>query len=127
LAAGLARLAGTVTGRRDVRLDLDLDEEADADPERRNGLLRITSEAITNAIRHGGASEIRIRLNGHDPLRLSIADNGSGFDMATVGAGRGNAVGLGLMGMKERAERMGASLEVQSNPGSGTRVEVALP
>jgi signal transduction histidine kinase len=120
------QVAGTVQSFRsrfDVQVDLDLDERVVVDAERRSGLLRILQEAMNNAVRHGSARRIGVRLSdeGGNPL-LSIADDGAGFDVAGSSAGEG----FGLVSMRERAELLGGGLNVVSNPGRGTLVEVRL-
>jgi signal transduction histidine kinase len=119
-------VAGTVQSFRsrfDVQVDLDLDERVVVDAERRNALLRILQEAMNNAVRHGAARRIGVRLSddGGNPL-LSIADDGAGFDVAGSYSGEG----FGLVSMRERAELLGGGLNVVSNPGCGTLVEVRL-
>jgi signal transduction histidine kinase len=83
----------------------------------------IASEAITNAARHGAAELVRVQLID-DPPRLRIGDAGRGFDPA--GARPRDGHGFGLVAMRERAEAVGARLRVDSRPGGGTTVEVAL-
>jgi len=93
--------------------------------ERRNSLLRILHEALTNAIRHGAAGRVLVRLSaGQDGLVLSIADDGCGFD---VGSAITPGGGLGLTSMSERAELLGGALSILSTPATGTTVEVVLP
>jgi signal transduction histidine kinase len=106
-------------------LELELDDEVDADPETRRELLRILGEAISNATHHGKASKIYIRLSSEPALRLAIADDGCGFD-AGGGAPPSNG-GFGLTSMRERAEALGGELRVHSRQGEGTEVEVVLP
>lgn len=88
-------------------------------------LLRIGQEAITNAVRHGGATEICLTSRWKDgELTLEIRDNGTGFDTAgalSVDAGR-----FGIVGMKERARRVGAKLHIGSETGQGTSVAVQV-
>jgi signal transduction histidine kinase len=89
-------------------------------------LLRIAQEAVTNALKHAGASRIgvKLQLEGRN-LHLRIGDNGRGFDQHDVflsGAGH-----FGVIGMRERAERLGGELRLTSNPGQGTEVEVTVP
>lgn len=83
------------------------------------GLLRICQEAVVNALRHAEGSKIHIELI-YEPtsVRLSVQDNGQGFDtrLSEVGSG------FGLIGMRERATRIGVRLEVRSQPGAGTCV-----
>jgi signal transduction histidine kinase len=121
----IARTVDSFRSRFGVEVELDLQDDVVVAAERRNSLLRILHEALTNAIRHGKAGQILVRLTGADGgSSLRIADDGSGFDVpATVSAGGG----LGLTSMSERAELLGGSLNVVSAPGSGTIVEVVLP
>ncbi len=85
-------------------------------------LLRIAQECMTNVIKHAGAQHAEIRLVfGSDTVSLSVADDGSGFDP------RDHHDGFGLVGMRERAERIGARLLVSSRPGHGTRIETIMP
>ena len=88
-------------------------------------MLRILHEALINAVRHGSARQIVVRLAGSSSGRsLRIADDGSGFDVqAALSASRG----LGLTSMQERAGILGGTLSIASNPGAGTVVEVGLP
>lgn len=87
-------------------------------------LYRIVQEALNNVVRHSGASAARVRLSAVDAsLRLEIADNGRGFTIDPAAS----AVGLGLLGMRERVRLVGGTLEVHSRPGEGTRVEVTVP
>jgi signal transduction histidine kinase/streptogramin lyase len=89
-------------------------------------LLRIAQEAVTNALKHAGASRIGVKLHleAHN-LHLRIGDNGRGFDQQGVFSSR--AGHFGLIGMRERAERLGGALRLASNPGEGTEVEVTVP
>jgi signal transduction histidine kinase len=110
-------------GRIDVQLDLSPFDGGDPSLELRQALLRIVGEAVTNAARHANAATVTVRLierGGH--TRLSIADDGCGFD-----PGSPSANGFGLTGMRERAAEIGWSFEVRSQPGAGTSVEVVSP
>jgi PAS domain S-box-containing protein len=85
---------------------------------------RIVQEALTNVARHAGATTAAVRLRLEDEcLRVTVADNGCGFD--TDGLDR--VPGLGVAGMRERATLIGADLAVLSLPGKGTRVELTVP
>lgn len=89
-------------------------------------LLRIAQEAVTNALKHAGAGRIAIRLQLEARnLHLRIGDNGRGFNAQDVFSSR--AGHFGLIGMRERAERLGGELRLASNPGAGTEVEVTVP
>jgi len=89
-------------------------------------LLRIAQESLTNAIKHSGATIVKIELDyGPQSVALQISDNGQGFEQEkTVGPGEGH---FGLLGISERAKRLGAELSVNSEPGKGTTVRVSVP
>jgi signal transduction histidine kinase len=89
-------------------------------------LLRIAQEAVTNALKHAGASRIGVKLHLEArQIHLRISDNGRGFDRQDVFSSR--AGHFGVIGMRERAERLGGELRLASNPGEGTEVEVTVP
>lgn len=89
-------------------------------------LLRIAQESLTNAIKHSGATKARIEIDyGPQSVSLEVSDNGRGFEQdKTVGPGEGH---FGLLGISERAKRLGAELSVTSEPGHGTTVRVRVP
>ncbi|MBE9225505.1 PAS domain S-box protein [Phormidium sp. LEGE 05292] len=87
-----------------------------------NNLLRIGQEALHNALKYAKASEIRIELvYERSRFTLRIADDGQGFVLNKDSSG-----GFGLLGMTERAERIGANLTIQSIPGRGTEIVVLV-
>lgn len=88
---------------------------------------RIVQEAARNATLHAHPSTLAVSLRyaGRE-LRIRVSDDGSGFDVAAGGDGRGGAH-LGLVGMRERAALLGGSLSVTSRPGNGTTVSATLP
>lgn len=88
-------------------------------------LARIAQEAISNAVRHAQARKIRAELRYEGGVTLSVVDNGAGFALVDT-QGR-DAAHWGLVGMHERAVRIGAQLLVKSAPGQGTEVRVVLP
>jgi signal transduction histidine kinase len=87
-------------------------------------LYRIGQEAIHNVVKHANASSARIRLaaEGGDRLRLTVADDGEGFDPVEVPRGH-----LGLIGMRQRIDLVGGELTVESAPGSGTTIDAVVP
>jgi PAS domain S-box-containing protein len=88
-----------------------------------SNLLRITQEAITNAIKHSGGTEIQVRLHIElDVLKLIIEDDGAGFDPHAPGLNHG----FGLISMHERANRIGGDLMILTQPGSGTKVHFLI-
>lgn len=126
IAPALASIARGLASRHRTSLVLDLDEGLEATPQVRDQLLRIAGEAITNAIRHGRPAQINVRLSGeHGQIRLSVLDDGAGFDPETAAEGADG--GLGLPGMRRRTERLGGVFRVRSQPGKGTSVEVVVP
>ena len=87
-------------------------------------LYRIGQEAIHNVVKHANASNatIRIAAEGDDRLRLTVTDDGDGFDPTAVPRGH-----LGLIGMRQRVDLVGGALEVESAPGKGTTVDALVP
>ena len=84
----------------------------------RGRILRIAQEGVTNVLKHARAGRVELKLVfGGDSVRLTIADDGVGFNA------NAHHEGFGLLGMRERAERIGARLLVGSRSGQGTRVE----
>ena len=85
---------------------------------------RITQEALTNVARHAGAGRVDVILRFENGIMtLVVSDNGKGFDMAKLG----EAEGLGLAGMRERAGLVGGFLQVQSGVENGTRISFSVP
>lgn len=95
-------------------------------PQVENNLLRIGQEAVNNAVRHASARTIAVRLDfDARTVRLTVRDDGRGFDPA---APRGGPAGhFGLVSMRERAEEMGGTFSVASAPGAGTEVSASVP
>jgi PAS domain S-box-containing protein len=93
-------------------------------PEAEAVVYRVVQEAVHNAQKHAGASAISILLQRHDGhLTTLVEDNGCGFDPGAIPPGRG----LGLIGMRERAELVDGSLVVESAVHAGTRVRLMVP
>jgi signal transduction histidine kinase len=98
---------------------------ADIEPEIQTTCFRIAQEAITNALRHAQATQIDVELRCEKgKLRLLVRDNGVGFDVESV---RAQTLGLGLVGITERAMLVGGRARILSSLGTGTTVEVVLP
>ena len=127
LVAALESGARTWTAGSGVEIKLDVSGPRQELPEEmEQHLLRIAQEAVTNVLKHAGAGRIWIKLHTEAKrLYLRIVDDGRGFDEA----GAFNSVGghFGLIGMRERAERMGGELKLTSHPGEGTQLEVTAP
>lgn len=86
-------------------------------------LYRITQEALTNVVRHAHATQVDLLLHLYpDRVRLTVEDDGVGFDPAATTLGQ-----MGLVGMRERCEMLGGKLTIESTPGHGTTVVTELP
>lgn len=110
---------------RDVQFELRIDDEATArlSPAQSAEALHIARESVSNGLRHGGATQVTIRLHGAGgEACLLIQDNGQGFEAAQRRIG-----GHGLSNMQARARELGGNVRVESTPGSGTRVLLTLP
>jgi two-component system sensor histidine kinase UhpB len=112
----VTRTAGRAGWDAEVRLDEDAAAELAGDAQL--AAYRFVQEALANAARHAGARRVRVEVV---PGRVVVQDDGRGF---TTGA---PTAGLGLRGMRERAQLAGGRLRVRSAPGAGTTVELALP
>ena len=98
-----------------------LDERLPADTE--TALYRIAQEALTNVAKHANASNVEIILERRgNNVQLVIEDDGKGFAPSTDRSGQG----FGLLGMRERAALVGAALEIESTPGTGTTILVRM-
>jgi signal transduction histidine kinase len=125
LDAALARSANEVAERLGAHAELDLERGVEVPPATREALVRIVREAVANAVRHGRAARVDLALSRRDDLRLTVADDGCGFDPGAQPS-RPNA-GFGLVSMRERAEALGGTLDVSSARGAGTTIEVLIP
>jgi two-component system, NarL family, sensor histidine kinase DegS len=87
-------------------------------------MFRALQELLGNAARHSQATQVKVMLDmGDDRVRVSVDDNGRGFDPDAVQ--QGNSLGLKLI--RERAEMLGGTFEVDSTVGRGTRIAFAVP
>jgi signal transduction histidine kinase len=102
-------------------------ERQDLDPIIQDEAYRIARELLRNAFRHGQASQIEADIRYDDRLlRVLIRDDGKGIEREVVEA-CGRPGHWGLLGMRERAKRIGARLEFWSEVGAGTEVELNIP
>lgn len=123
LLGALHKRLAAVEQRAGIETHLFADELVDLPPEQEETLYAIAQEALNNALKHAAATAVDVHLHVHSGrITLEIKDNGSGFDSATVG----ECGGLGLVGMRERAERIGGALTVQSYLSVGTTVTVTV-
>lgn len=119
----LKQLGEAVTGRARIPVDVEVDEACIVlPPDARVALYRIAQEALNNVAKHSTASKARVTLScgeSEGSVKLLIVDDGSGFEPSAASGGQ---LGLGIM--RERADSVGAMLEVRSQPGRGTEVQV---
>jgi signal transduction histidine kinase len=131
--AGLARAIEGVCRAYAERLGVQVRAELDPavllarvlSPAVEHAILRVTQEAVANAVRHSGADLVAVRLQarqGH--VVLEVADDGGGFD---VPAQLADSTGLGLRAMCDRAAEHGGVLDIASSPGAGTIVRASFP
>ena len=118
----LNRVARELAERYEVDLEVDLDGTVYVEPDQQHALMRITREAVSNAVHHGKAGKVRLRLTKDGGHRLlAIQDDGNGFDVgATVSANEG----YGLISMRERARTLPGSFSVEAATGAGSVVTV---
>jgi signal transduction histidine kinase/predicted hydrocarbon binding protein len=120
LAGLLRQLAEATTGRARVPVVLEVEGECKLDAEVKVALYRIAQEALNNVAKHAGDSAATMWLSCQPGrVELRVRDDGLGFDPATLPP---NSLGLGIM--RERAETIGATLTIESRPGSGTQIKV---
>jgi signal transduction histidine kinase len=116
-------LEGLVTAlesRKFLHVAVALDP-VELDAATRLAFYRVAQEALGNIAKHTQATEVEITLTSGEYIELRIHDNGGGFDPNTVPAGH-----LGLIIMRERAEAVGAKLEINTVPGRGTDLRLSV-
>ena len=124
-ASALSELAKQAVKGTPISVDLSLQQRPrQLPPQVSLELLRISQEALCNVVKHSQASRVQIVLvYRRRALHFSVEDDGRGFIRASDGARKG----FGLVSMRERAERLGGTLSVESRPGKGTRVALVIP
>ena len=123
LRLAIQSLAEITAQRGGLQLELDLAELPELPPAIEQHLYRIAQEALTNVLKHAGASRLVVTLKRlEDKSQLIVCDNGVGFDLT---AARRNGH-FGLDGLEERAALIGGAVTVTSQPGRGTTVELIV-
>jgi two-component system nitrate/nitrite sensor histidine kinase NarX len=122
----LERLADSLKGRSEARLEIRVPSDLLLPPEVKLAFYRVAQEAINNVGKHSRSTVANVTVDtGDNGLRLVVSDDGWGFDPARrrrVTDASGDAFGIGIM--QSRAEEIGATLEIDSIPGLGTTVEM---
>jgi signal transduction histidine kinase len=123
LSAALSEYVTMFKEREGIDVTFSVEGERPLSPDVERELFRIAQEALNNVGKHSQATSVRVEL-GFSPgfVCLTVEDNGGGFDLEQPKAG-----GLGLTSMRERAERLGGQLAIESAPGEGARVTIELP
>jgi signal transduction histidine kinase len=126
LAGALEALAeeSSARGGIEVGTKIEIAEAAGGElgPDEERIVYRLTQEALTNAVKHAGASRVDLLAEeAEGEIRIVVRDDGEGFDPEAPTAGRG------LAGMRERIELFGGAIEVSSKPGEGTEVRARVP
>lgn len=119
----LEQYVGRVAERSHLSIQVEADKDARLPILQEREMWRVAQEALANVERHARATAVRIvwRCDGERAL-IDVTDNGVGFEAATAG----RLDSYGVLGMRERASSIGASLEILSAPGRGTRVRCSL-
>jgi PAS domain S-box-containing protein len=130
LASALRNHLGAWSARHDIATELQgsVLDGARLPMDVETALYRIVQEALTNVAKHAGAQRVDIVIERHaENVRMAIEDDGHGFDDATASKSPDGRRPLGLIGMRERAELVGGTFEVESRPGAGTTIFVRIP
>ena len=128
LAPALDMLAQSLSQSEGLIITFALDGEVRRlIPERELAIYRIVQEALHNVVKHAQATQAQVKLRYADALYVSISDDGCGFHLPDRVDALTELGHFGLVGMRERAELIGAQLIVQSTPGNGTTIELQLP
>jgi len=123
LVGALAKQAAALRARHGITVDDLVDAEPEAPIAVKEALFRIAQEALNNTAKHARASHVELRLeSAGETLVAEIRDDGAGFDAGAQFPGH-----LGLQSMRERAIRLGGSVEIISSAGQGTLVRAMIP
>jgi PAS domain S-box-containing protein len=123
LVAALDKLAAVLPPRYGLTVEASLSEEPDVSLEIKEALYRVGQEAMHNAARHSRASRVEVQFEaGPNALILTVGDNGIGFNPTAEFPGH-----LGLRSMRERIERLGGVLSIESTPRNGSRIRAEVP
>ena len=129
LSAAIRWYAGKIQEHSSLSIRVDIHgEECELDDAMKITIFRIIQESLNNIIKHSQATHVNIHLQFEEKnVRISVLDNGIGFDPEQVQQRLTSRPSLGLAGMEERAALLGGTVTVQSRPGYGTEVEALIP
>lgn len=127
----MEEIGARLARQHDVAIEIDVDRFVELPQERTLALFRIFQEGVSNAVRHGHASNIALSVTRDEAAGMVVfllRDDGAGFDPDAAGPDSLYASGRrGLAGMRQRAESFGGTWKIDSAPGRGTTVEVRFP
>ena len=128
----VAALSGYLEAQAErTGLTIDLKEartERELPPETEITAFRVVQEAVTNVIRHAGATRAEVTVQQRDGrLELMVRDNGRGFDVSDTMEQAAAGEALGLLGMQERVDLQGGEVSIESTIGEGTVIRASLP
>jgi len=122
LAGALQALAEETAARSGIEAEVSIDLEGTPGGDEERLVYRLVQEALTNVAKHASASKVEVSVREVEgEIEISVRDDGDGFDPADSSGGRG------LIGMRERIELLGGSIEVTSAPGAGTEIAASVP
>ena len=127
LTSALATSSRQITGDTGIPIEVEtLGEAVPLSEIVEENLLRIGQEAVTNVVKHSGPAQVKINLQ-FDPHKvvLQINDNGKGFNPEDCAGPKDGH--FGLLGIRERTERLGGQVSITSTPGAGTTIRVEIP
>jgi signal transduction histidine kinase len=121
LSGALEALGEESANRGNFEIDIQLGIESDLTSDEERGVYRLVQEALTNVVKHAGAEHVAVTVQTDDgKASIEVRDDGVGFDPA-------DGPGRGLLGMRERVQTLGGTLEFDSRPGAGAKVTATLP
>jgi signal transduction histidine kinase len=129
LPSTVARLVDDVRRQTGLRVEVEeLGGERELEPPLERAVMRIVGESLRNVAQHAHANAAKLRLDyGPSEIVIAVEDDGVGFDTASVLATATESGHFGLAGMRERAESIGGTLTVMSQPGRGAVITAMLP
>ncbi len=127
--AALRNLGDRLERENGIRFHLEADLQTEPLPQETSVILyRITQELVHNVVKHAEAREVRMSVGRvHDQIKISVEDDGMGFDASGVAQGFSAAGRFGLFSIREQLKHLGGRLEIESAIGKGTRVVVVVP
>ncbi|WP_085521980.1 sensor histidine kinase [Tuberibacillus sp. Marseille-P3662] len=123
LYEGVCKLMNELSEKTNIQFNDDIDDVQGLSAAMENHLFRILQEALSNALRHSEANQVKLQLYKKDrTVFLQVRDNGKGFEIS-----ENKLSSYGMRTMKERCEELGGKMTVTSQKGEGTAVEARLP